>query len=114
MLLLHCGPTKIVGALLLVGVNQPLIGLDHFSFFFSRALAQRAVTAFRAIAWRCSGVIFWSRALPPFRPNATAFGSFCFFAISAADVISAIRRNQQELDHTKRLVYTQRLVGRFE
>jgi hypothetical protein len=70
------------------------VGLDHFSLFFSRALAQRAVTAFRAIAWRCSGVILWSRALPPFRPNATAFGSFRFFVISTADVISAILRNQ--------------------
>jgi len=34
--------------------------------------------AFRASALRSSGVIFLIRALPPFRPSATAAGSFLF------------------------------------
>jgi hypothetical protein len=42
-------------------------------------LAQRAVTAFRAASRRCSDVIFFSRAFPPFRPNSTAWGFFSLF-----------------------------------
>ena len=58
---------------------------DHSGFYLSfltLALAHRAVIAFRAISCRCSGVIVRSRALPPFRPNATALGSFSFFVIA--------------------------------
>jgi hypothetical protein len=63
---------------------------------FRLALAHRAVTAFRAMSLRCSGVSFWSRAFPPFRPNATAFGSFSFFfVISRPNLISTGPQNQE-------------------
>src|SRR5205085_8674387 len=51
------------------------------------AFAQRARTALRALSLRCLGVSLAARAgppfLPPFRPSATAAGSFFFVALTA-------------------------------